>query len=412
MAWTEELPVNKDGITRHRGAYRLANGKIRRRTFDHKKAAFRWATAQEQAVIDGSRKDPARGRMTWGTWCEQWWPTRKMESGTAQSQVSLRDNYVLPQWEQVPMNEIDHDAIQLWVNSLTPNPPKRPTGLSASAARLCYYQLSASMRAAVPKILDYTPCFRIVLPTLPPAPERYLTYDEIDTLFPHFDGVYRLLVETLLESGMRIGETVALHRHRVDFTARTIDVVERWDRHAKIIKAYPKGKARRTVPLTDKLAGLFNRWFQMHPSTVRDCGNPHEKGSVCRSALVHHAPNGGVVDPHNFSTRYWAGKLELAEIGHARLHDLRHTYASRIVSAGVSLSVLQKLLGHASITTTMRYAHLLTDNHDVVRAALALRPEGAEQGANPLTHLDTARHKRIERNLGRPAKTPRTGTAR
>lgn len=405
MAWTEALPPNRDGIVRHRGAYRLSSGKIRRKTFDHKKAALRWASAQEQAVIEGSNKDPARGRMTWGTWCDMWWPTRRMESGTAQSQVSLRDNYVLPRWETVPMNQIEHGTIQAWVNGLTPE-------LSASSARLCYFQLSASMRAAVPKVLDYTPCFRIALPTLPPAPERYLTFDEIDVLFPHFDGVYRLLVETLLESGMRIGEAVALHRHRVDFTARTIDIVERWDRYAKVVKSYPKGKSRRTVPLTDNLAELFARWFQMHPSEVRDCGNPHEKGSVCRSALVHVAPWGGVIDPHNFSMRTWAGKLELAEIGHARLHDLRHTFASRIVSAGVSLSVLQKLLGHGSITTTMRYAHLLTDQHDAVRAALAARPEGADQGANSPTQLDTARHKRIERNLSRPAKTPRTGTVR
>ncbi|MCW2902259.1 MAG: integrase family protein [Streptosporangiaceae bacterium] len=405
MAWTEQALPNKAGVVRYRGCYRNAEGKIRRQTFDHKKAAERWAYAQEQKVVEGSRRDPARGRMHWGTWCEQWWPTRRMESGTASSQVTLRDNHVLPRWGDVPMNRIEHDKIQIWVNGLS-------SKLSASSVRLCYYQLSASMKAAVPKVLDYTPCYGIRLPTLPSAPERYLTYDEIDVLFKYFDGVHRLLVETLLESGMRIGEAVALHRHRVDFTQRTIDVVERWDRHAKLIKPYTKGKRRRTVPLTDSLAALMGTWFEMHPSDARDCGHAHDRGSVCRSALVHVAPRGGVIDQQDFSTRIWGTALEMAEIGHARLHDLRHTYASRIVTAGVSLTVLQSLLGHSSITTTQRYAHLLTDNHDAVRAALAMRPEGANEGANSLTQLDTARHNRMRRNLGRPAKTGKTDTAR
>ncbi len=406
MAWTEELPPNKRGVVRHRGAYRNAQKKTRYRTFDHKKAALKWAYSEEQKVADGSRQDPARGRMRWGTWCDQWWPTRKMESGTASSQVTLRDNYVLPRWGNVPLNEIEHADLQIWVNELSGK-------LSASSVRLCYYQLSASMKAAVPKILPYTPCVGVALPTLPSAPERYLTYDEVDALFHHFDRVYRLLVETLVETGMRIGEAVALHRHRVDFEQRTIDIVERWDAYANLIKAYPKGKRRRTVPLTDKLAALLRVWYEMHPSSTRSCGMEHDRGSVCRSALVHPSPgNGKVIDPKDFSLRPWCNAVERSEIGHARIHDLRHTFASRIVTAGVSLSVLQKLLGHSTIKTTERYAHLLTDSHDEVRAALALRPQGANEGANSLTHLDTVRHKKMQRNLERPAKTVRTNTAR
>jgi integrase len=406
VAWTEELPPNKNAVTRHRGCYRNADGKIRRRTFDHKKAALKWAYSEEQKVAEGSRRDPARGRMTWGTWCSIWWPTRRMESGTASSQVTLRDNYVLPRWKDVPMNKIEHDDMQVWANDLAKQ-------LSASSVRLCYYQLSASMRAAVPKVLDYTPCYGIKLPTLPVAPERYLTFDEVDALVYRFDSVYRLLVETLLETGMRIGEAVALHRHRIDFDQRTIDIVERWDRYGKLVKAYPKGKRRRTVPLTDKLATLLRAWFEMHPSTARNCGVEHDRGSVCHSALVHPSPgNGRVICPQDFSLRVWRDALERAEIGHARIHDLRHTYASRIVTSGVSLSVLQKLLGHTSIKTTERYAHLLTDSHDEVRDALARRPKGADEGANSLTLLDTVRHKKMQRNLSRPAKTLRTNTAR
>ena len=57
----------------------------------------------------------------------------------------------------------------------------------------------------------------------------------------------------------------------------------------------------------------------------------------------------------------WAEICEAAGIVGARIHDLRHTYASVLASAGLSLPVIGALLGHTQIQTTMRYAHLFDD---------------------------------------------------
>ena len=57
-----------------------------------------------------------------------------------------------------------------------------------------------------------------------------------------------------------------------------------------------------------------------------------------------------------------------AKIEDFRFHDLRHTFASRFVMDGGSVHALQKILGHATITMTMRYAHLSPDH---LRAEMA-----------------------------------------
>jgi len=61
-----------------------------------------------------------------------------------------------------------------------------------------------------------------------------------------------------------------------------------------------------------------------------------------------------------------------------RLHDLRHSFASFLVNEGVSLYVVQALLGHANAPTTQRYAHLasdtLSDATEIVDGIVAAQP--------------------------------------
>ena len=54
----------------------------------------------------------------------------------------------------------------------------------------------------------------------------------------------------------------------------------------------------------------------------------------------------------------WKIVCERAQLQGVRIHDLRHTFASLGIAADVSLYEISKLLGHASVTTTQRYAHL------------------------------------------------------
>ncbi len=75
---------------------------------------------------------------------------------------------------------------------------------------------------------------------------------------------------------------------------------------------------------------------------------------------------------------FWASIQRQAGIRNVRVHDLRHTFASLLVSGGASLEMIGKLLGHSQMRTTQRYAHLADDplraGVDSVAAAMRSRP--------------------------------------
>ena len=68
---------------------------------------------------------------------------------------------------------------------------------------------------------------------------------------------------------------------------------------------------------------------------------------------------------------HWHGLRVRADLSDVRLHDLRHSYASRALALGESLSMIGKLLGHSKVETTGRYAHLARDTEKVSAERIA-----------------------------------------
>lgn len=375
MASAEKRPNG-----RWRGVYRDPTGRRRSRSgFARKNEALRWAAAQEGRT---TRTDPAGPRTRWGDWCDDWWAARSTEASTAKSARVKLAKHLRPTWDAVPLGEITRLGVQQWTNRLARD-------LAASTVRQCYYLLHASLKAAVAHgLLDANPATGVTLPDLPAAQERYLSTAEVQAVFYHLDTRYRVLCELLVGTGLRMGEAAGLHTDRLHLHARPprVDVVDVWEPTGRRMRSYPKGKKRRSVPVPNGLADLLTTWLDRHPP-AGSCGQTHD-GGVCRSGLVVTNPRGRPMDPNHFNHREWATAVDLADIGHARPHDLRHTYASRLVQNGVSLDRVRDLLGHSSITTSERYSHLIPDAWSDVLAAL----EGDNVGtpANTTGHDDTA----------------------
>jgi integrase len=87
--------------------------------------------------------------------------------------------------------------------------------------------------------------------------------------------------------------------------------------------------------------------------------------------------------------RFWASVCKAADVQGVRVHDLRHTYASYLASAGLSLPVIGALLGHTQPSTTQRYSHLLDDplRAATERVGAIVTAAGTGQTAAPVLPL-------------------------
>lgn len=380
MAWPEKLPSG-----RYRGCYRVktvVDGKVKlvtryvtgedKRGYTQSAEAERLAAVEEVNARNPRAKHPDGGKITCGEWIDLWWPTRKVAGSTAKADKSKLETHIRPRWGDVPLEEILRTDMQAWVDELD------GTDMAASTIHKVFRIVSGAMKAATlsePRRLDTSPCVSIKLPTIPPADERFLERDEfadLTAMMPDPQAV--LICHLLVGTGMRWGEMVALHRRRLNLREKRIDIVEAYDDEEKAIRAYPKGKRKRAVPITDELAERLKEWLDEQPAPVK-CATPHLKGSSCSSGLVI-AEQGGVVDYYHFEQYVWRVAVSLAQLGKVTIKDLRHTYASWLIQNNVRIEVVSELLGHASLGTTQRYAHLANSQWGQIRAVLS--------GADPL----------------------------
>lgn len=368
MAWAERLPSG-----RYRGVYRDSAGTKRGvgRSFPHKAAAERAAAALEERARRSVASDPQAYKRPWSEWCDEWWPTRSVEPTTLKVDASRRRTHLDPRWSDVPLGSIRRHDVKAWRAQM------ERAGVGPSTIQRAVHLFSASLEAAVDaEILEANPAARLRLPGGTQAQERFLTREEFNAIRDELPTTsHQLVADLLVHTGLRWGEMAGLHWNRVDLERGILRVVETWDEPSGRIKSYPKGKRVRDVPLTPEVVDGLREL----PRRDVGCGVTHAAGK-CRSSLVFTTERGHVLRNSNWSED-WRRAVEESHVGHARIHDLRHTYASWLLQAGVPLAEVGRLMGHVSTQTTAKYAHLADIPQAAVLAALA---------APNLPHVGTA----------------------
>ncbi len=155
---------------------------------------------------------------------------------------------------------------------------------------------------------------------------RYLGEKEIGRLYDACAEHLKPIVTVALNTGMRKEEILNLKREDLDFQSRIIYVLD------------TKNSERREIPMNDIVCRTLLAAREKTDSPWVFCKKNGERYGNVRKAFEGARKRAGIVD--------------------FRFHDLRHTFASHLVMAGVDLKTVQELLGHKSFEMTLRYAHL------------------------------------------------------
>ena len=220
------------------------------------------------------------------------------------------------------LDEVTTERIDQWVTAL------RAKGNQSGTINRKLYALSALFTDA----LERGGCSRkprMQRQSEPPHRIRYLSAMEERQVCMHLlqwgEVASQQAVVVLLDTGMRVGELMALRINDVDLGHNLISV---WENKADL---------PRSIPMTDRVRQIIG------------------DRCITRKGLLFDD-----LQRSHFEYSWNKVRKEMGLDGDDQfvLHALRHTCATRLVQRGISLYTVQKLLGHSSITVTEKYAHL------------------------------------------------------
>jgi integrase len=352
MAWVVERQGARG--TRYRGGYRDPDGRLRSAgTFSTRRDALRAANREEQKVLAGAWHDTTLGEVTFRDYVEgEWLPNKHVEASTRAAYISYLNKHFYPYFGHRKLNRISPSLVQDWVTEA------KDAGLSPRSIRKYHVMLSSIFaRAVKDRILVHNPCDHTELPKVITRKARTLTPDEYTRLLAAIPHQHRLMIETLIEAGLRWGELVALKPRHIDFLRRSLTVeetiVEVSKRHSPtgqryLVKPYPKDNEPRTF-------GVRQAWLDVIAHHI-------EINGIGRDDLLFATRAGTPISRNTFRTRIWLPAVKASAVDFpVRVHDLRHAHASWLLAGGADLKSVMERMGHSQIQTTQKYLHTLPD---------------------------------------------------
>lgn len=219
-----------------------------------------------------------------------------------------------------------------------------------------HHQLKGAILDAVDEgLIDRDPTRKAIIKGKPPTEKKlkYLNQFELHTLLTTLelksDVNWDWFILLVAKTGMRFSEALALTPKDFDFSRQTLSISKTWDYKGEggYLPTKNKSSARK-IQIDWQTVIKFSELLK---------GLPEDKPIFVRDKVFNSTVN-------DILTRY----CERAKVPVISIHGLRHTHASILLFAGVSIASVARRLGHASMTTTQRtYLHIIQEleNKDV-----------------------------------------------
>ncbi|MDO8616485.1 MAG: site-specific integrase [Dehalococcoidia bacterium] len=270
-------------------------------------------------------------------------------------------HHLVPAFGMIPLAGLRPQHIQAYYSEARQEGrvDGRDGGLSAQTVLHHHRVLREALHHAVRwQLLARNPADAVEAPRPPRHEMHVLTPDGVQRLLAACkDPDLHAIIFVAVATGLREGELLALRWSKVDLNGGSVHITRTLQYVAGqgLLFGEPKtSRSRRRVSLSRDTAALLSEHRRRQLERRLALGPGYEDQD-----LVFAGPAGKPIPPYSVSQRF-ATLVRAASIGPLRFHDLRHTSATLMLSAGVHPKIVSERLGHSGVAITLdTYSHVL-----------------------------------------------------
>jgi integrase len=338
--------VQKTANGRYRARYRDSSGKEHLKRFALKRDAQRWLDQETAKLETGTWVAPRSAKITVGQLCQTWlesYGTRK-RSTVRQAQVHI--DRIIEELGPRRLDSLRPSEIKTWLSRL------KDEGYTDSYIYALHARLAQILSDAQHDgVLGRSPTSRRTAPRTGSQRPYVASTAAIWALHDAMEPRYRAGLLLAAFAGLRLAEVCGLRVSDVDFMRGIVHPVQQYP--AEPLKTEI---SRTPVPIPhDLVLELSAHVEQLSAEWV-----------LCDAV-------GRQMGPWQLQRAFRAARAQVKGLPEGfRFHDLRHYYASLLISSGLDVKVVQARLRHASAKTTLdTYGHLWPDSDETTRAAIS-----------------------------------------
>ena len=293
---------------------------------------------------------------------------------------------ISPAFGNLPITTVTPEHVAAWVNKQANETRHLANGktappYSAKTIKNRHGFLAAMFQHALDRgLIQKSPCAHTRMPNTERREMTFLSPNEFVSLLEYIPEKHKPLILVLAGTGMRWGEVTALRHSDFDLDAGTVRVSRAWKSSADrgwYVGAPKTKRSLRTIALSPNLVAELRSIVGTGPEYVftNKNGGPIRQQNFYEAVWnpARRLANGLPAYDDTRKGKAWAGprtggvwdmKPASVPLGKMpRIHDLRHSHASWLISSGAPMTVVQRRLGHESIQTSSdTYGHLTPED--------------------------------------------------
>lgn len=352
---------------------------------------------RESRTVKGGRRDAERvlrdmlrerethgptpvtgGRITLDAWIKQHVATADLAPQTRAGQLELWDRHSSPALRGTPLRDLTTATLNAYVAELRERVSDHThRKLAPRTVQIFFNIIRAALNAAVrQRLIPANPAAGVSVKggSATSKVGSALSQEEVNRFLAHDpeDRLHALWV-TAIYTGMRPAEVLALRWDDIDFDSAMLRVRRALVRVGKEMFYGPcKAGSERDIPMDPELVQALRRHRKRQLEERLSIG----EGWVDPTLVFTHQL-GGALDRHNVAKAFRA-RLKAAKLRKVRWYDLRHSYGTALIAAGVDAKTVSQLMGHRNLTLTLtHYTHPDAAAHRAAVARLRWKRTGS-----------------------------------